>query len=52
MSPAMDYSTKITERLVRLVLNDTIKVVIDQQFSKKKKKSDTGMFSLLYNGEK
>ena len=28
-SPAMDYSTAVTERLVKLVLEDTIKVVVD-----------------------
>ena len=28
-SPAMDYSTDVTERLVKMVLEDTIKVVID-----------------------
>ena len=28
-SPAMDYSTHVTERLVKLVLEDTIKVVVD-----------------------
>jgi tubulin monoglycylase TTLL3/8 len=28
-SPAMDYSTPVTERLVKMVLEDTIKVVVD-----------------------
>jgi tubulin monoglycylase TTLL3/8 len=28
-SPAMDYSTDVTERLVKLVLEDTVKVVVD-----------------------
>jgi tubulin monoglycylase TTLL3/8 len=28
-SPAMDYSTPVTTRLVKLVLEDTIKVVVD-----------------------
>jgi tubulin monoglycylase TTLL3/8 len=28
-SPAMDYSTPVTERLVKLCLEDTIKVVVD-----------------------
>lgn len=28
-SPAMDYSTHVTERLVKMVLEDTLKVVVD-----------------------
>jgi len=28
-SPAMDYSTHVTERLVKMVLEDTVKVVVD-----------------------
>ena len=28
-SPAMDYSTPVTTRLVKMVLEDTIKVVVD-----------------------
>jgi len=28
-SPALDYSTPITERLVKMVSEDTIKVVVD-----------------------
>jgi tubulin monoglycylase TTLL3/8 len=28
-SPAMDYSTPVTERLVKNVLEDTVKVVVD-----------------------
>lgn len=28
-SPAMDYSTPVTERLVKMVLEDTVKVVVD-----------------------
>eukprot|EP00949_MAST-11_sp_MAST-11-sp1_P005317 g5317.t1 len=59
-SPAMDYSTPITERLVKSVLPDTIKVVVDfeKPFSKRKKpirrimkksrKADTGRWELIY----
>jgi tubulin monoglycylase TTLL3/8 len=43
-SPAMDYSTKVTERLVKMVLEDTVKVVVDYANAKKKKKVDTGKF--------
>jgi len=28
-SPAMDYSTKVTTRLVKMVLKDTAKVIVD-----------------------
>ena len=30
-SPAMDYSTAVTERLVKMVSEDTIKVVVDYE---------------------
>lgn len=43
-SPAMDYSTHVTERLVKLVLEDTVKVVVDYAQAKKKSKVDTGLF--------
>lgn len=36
-SPAMDYSTHVTERLVKLVLNDLAKVIVDYPKAKKKK---------------
>ena len=43
----------ITERLVKSVLPDVIKVVIDynEASSKKKKKVDTGMFTMIYKGK-
>ena len=47
-SPAMDYSTQVTERLVKMVLEDTVKVVIDYASAKKKHKVDTGKFSLIH----
>jgi len=49
----MDYSTPITERLVTQVLPDTIKVVIDYENSKykRKKKVDTGLWRLIYKGK-
>lgn len=36
-SPAMDYSTDVTERLVKMVLEDTVKVVIDYGLASAKK---------------
>lgn len=50
-SPAMDYSTPVTERLVKLVLEDTIKVVVDYANAsthKKKAKVDTGLYECIY----
>ena len=32
-SPAMDYSTAVTERLVKMVLEDTMKVVVDHHYT-------------------
>jgi tubulin monoglycylase TTLL3/8 len=52
-SPAMDYSTKVTTRLVKQVLKDTAKVIVDWKDAsrkvtfylfQKKKKIDTGLF--------
>lgn len=53
-SPAMDYSTHVTERLVKMVLEDTIKVVIDygQASAKKQKKVDTGGFECVYKAKR
>lgn len=49
-SPSMDYSTQVTERLVKLVLEDTIKVVVDYADAKKsaRKNVDTGMWQCVY----
>lgn len=46
MSPAMDYSTKVTEKLVKKVLSDTVKVIVD------KKSKDKGGFKCIYSGGK
>ena len=43
-SPAMDYSTPITEHLVKEVSEDIIKVIVDYPASK----GPTGNFTLLY----
>jgi tubulin monoglycylase TTLL3/8 len=48
-SPAMDYSTTVTECLVKEVMEDVIKVIVDYNFASKKKKHsvDTGNFTML-----
>ena len=53
-SPAMDYSTAVTERLVKMVLEDTIKVVVDYGMAapKKQKKIDTGLFECVYKAKR
>lgn len=53
-SPAMDYSTDVTERLVKMVLEDTIKVVVDYGMAspKKQKKVDTGGFECVYKAKR
>ena len=53
-SPAMDYSTAVTERLVQMVLEDTIKVVVDYGMAsaKKQRKVDTGLFELVYKARR
>ena len=53
-SPAMDYSTHVTERLVKMVLEDTIKVVVDYGMAplKKQKKIDTGGFECVYKAKR
>ena len=63
-SPAMDYSTvsflllrlilikDITKKLVKSVLPDTMKVVLDYNHAKKADKPniDTGLFTQIYKG--
>lgn len=51
-SPAMDYSTPVTERLVKMVLEDTVKVVVDYADSKKKSKVDTGKYECIYKAKR
>eukprot|EP01016_Furgasonia_blochmanni_P013144 TRINITY_DN16657_c0_g1_i1.p1 TRINITY_DN16657_c0_g1~~TRINITY_DN16657_c0_g1_i1.p1 ORF type:complete len:272 (+),score=56.10 TRINITY_DN16657_c0_g1_i1:63-878(+) len=52
-SPAMDYSTAVTERLVKLVMEDTVKVIVDYGNAKKKKRKevDTGLFRLIHKSK-
>ena len=48
-SPSMDYSTPITRRLVKMVLEDTVKVMVDVK-KKKGKKKTVGLFKCIYDG--
>ena len=51
-SPTMEYSTKITKKLVKSVMKDTAKVIVDWKDAsrKKKKKVNTGEFELITQG--
>ena len=54
-SPAMDYSTPVTERLVKMVLEDTVKVVVDynsQKNEKKRAKVDTGLYECIFRAKR
>ena len=53
-SPAMDYSTPVTERLVKMVLEDTIKVVVDYNMApeRKRKNIDTGLYECIYKAKR
>lgn len=52
-SPAMDYSTSITEYMVKEVMDDTIKIMIDYYYApwNKKPTVDTGDFVLLVKSD-
>ena len=50
LSPALDYSTKITEKLVKLMLEDLIQVVIDNKDVNDKMNS-IGKFTKIYQGQ-
>ncbi|OMJ89548.1 hypothetical protein SteCoe_8248 [Stentor coeruleus] len=47
-SPAMDYSTSITENLVKIVMEDIVKVIVDYGIDSN---ADTGNFELIYTGK-
>lgn len=54
-SPAMDYSTQVTEKLVKVCLEDILKVIIDYHYAptaKAKKAVDTGEFELIYKANR
>lgn len=50
-SPAMDYSTPITERMVKEISEDMMKVAIDNNHGRQKELGDIGKFSLLYRDD-
>lgn len=50
-SPSMDLSTHVTNRLVKLVLNDLPKVILDYPKAKKKSQCDTGGFILCHKNK-
>jgi len=49
-SPAMDYSTHVTEVLVKQVLADSVRLVVDGKFGVGCKNVDTGKFKLIHRG--
>ena len=49
-SPSMDYSCTITRKLVRMVMEDIVKVIVDLR-KKKSKKKVAGDFKCIYSGE-
>jgi tubulin monoglycylase TTLL3/8 len=51
-SPAMDYSTHVTERLVKLVSEDIVKVVVDYPNARKKSQVDTGQWECIYKAKR
>jgi hypothetical protein len=51
----MDYSTHVTEKLVKQCLEDVAKVIIDYpeaKTSKQKKRVDTGEFELIFKASR
>jgi tubulin monoglycylase TTLL3/8 len=57
LSPDWTYSTKVTEKLIKIASEDMMKVVIDVENEKKKtekerKEIDTGRFKLIYSSSK
>eukprot|EP00742_Colponemidia_sp_Colp-10_P006208 GILJ01006651.1.p1 GENE.GILJ01006651.1~~GILJ01006651.1.p1 ORF type:complete len:222 (-),score=23.87 GILJ01006651.1:224-889(-) len=53
-SPAMDYSTPITKRMVKAVSEDTVKVLADYNMAPPKKRAsvDTGRFELIHKNKR
>ena len=47
-SPSMDMGTAVTERLVKMVLTDLPKVIIDIPNASNRNKCDTGGFVCIY----
>ena len=54
-SPAMDYSTPVTEKLVKQCLEDCCKVLLDYEIpktAKGKAKVETGEFELIFKASR
>ena len=53
-SPSMTYSTAVTEKLVKQVLEDTVKVVVDYGMARPKQRTeiDTGEWECIYRRKK
>ena len=49
LSPDWTYSTKVTEKLIKIASEDIVKIVVD---GKDKEKKDVGRFKLIYNSSK
>ena len=49
LSPDWTYSTKVTEKLIKIASEDIIRILIDE---KDKEKKDIGRFKLIYNSVK
>lgn len=47
----MDYSTSVTKVLVKQVLSDCIKVLVDHSLSRKKSEVDTGYFTCIHKSK-
>ena len=50
LSPDWTYSTKVTEKLVKIASEDIIKIVLDEKDNNEK--TDIGRFKLIYNSAK
>ena len=50
LSPDWTYSTKVTEKLIKIASEDIIKIIIDEKDNNEKK--DVGRFKLIYNSAK
>lgn len=46
MSPSMEYSTPVTKKLVKMVLQDTAKIIAST-----KKTNEVGLFKCIYKGD-
>ena len=49
LSPDWTYSTKVTEKLIKIASEDIIKIILDEKYNEKR---DIGRFKLIYNSAK